>query len=101
MKKLIAIASICAMSAVWADDEKPKPAGKKPTAASMMPPMPKPGPEIKELHWLVGNWKSTDKMEAAMGMPGGEGTSAANHSLGTGGLSIVVRSSGATGKMAG
>src|SRR5712671_6645248 len=100
MKKLIVIATICAMSAVWADDDKSKTAGKKP-APTNMPPLPKPGPEMKELSWLVGNWKSSDKMEAAMGMPGGEGTSMENYSAGPGGLSLVLHVTGASGPMAG
>jgi len=36
---------------------------------------PKPGPEVKKMAAMIGNWTSTYDMKAAMGMPGGKGTS--------------------------
>ncbi len=36
---------------------------------------PAPGPEVKKMAAMIGNWTSTYDMKAAMGMPGGKGTS--------------------------
>jgi hypothetical protein len=103
MKKLIVIATMCAMSAVWADDDKAKPAGKKKPANPMAMQAPKPGPEAKELLGLVGTWKSNDTMEKveSMMMPGGEGTSTETYTRGPGGFSVVLHVTGVTGPMAG
>lgn len=99
MKKLLVIATVFAVSAVWADD-KPKTPAKKPAPAAAMP-IPAPTPEMKELLALVGNWRSHETMEKveSMMMPGGEGTSTETITKGPGGLSIILSIKGVTGPM--
>jgi hypothetical protein len=36
---------------------------------------PKPGPEVKKMAVLIGNWTTSYDIKPAMGMPGGKGTS--------------------------
>ena len=100
MRKLLVVMTICALTAVAADDkakssEKKKPAG----SAAMM--APRPAPEARELRDFVGTWKSQDVMEKIEGMmPGGEGTSMSTVYLGPGGFSIIINTKSLSGPMA-
>ena len=100
MKKLLVIATICALSAVAADDKAKTTEKKKPAGGAMM--APKPAPEARELRELVGTWKTQDTVEKAEGMmvPGGEGASTETITLGPGGYSVVMHVRSTSGPMA-
>ena len=102
MKKLLLILTICGLTTLWGDDEKPKTADKKkPANANAGMPMAKPGPEARDLLSLVGTWKSNDTMEKIEGMmPGGEGTSTEVITRGPGGHSVILHVTGTSGPMA-
>src|SRR5260370_38891593 len=100
MKKLLLILTICGLTTLWGDDEKPKTAD-KPANANAGMPMAKPGPEARDLLSLVGTWKSNDTMEKIEGMmPGGEGTSTEVITRGPGGHSVILHVTGTSGPMA-
>lgn len=99
MRKLLAIAAICALSA-FAGDEKSNPAAKKETAKKAASAMKAPpvAPEAKDLHGLVGTWKTTDTFEKVEGIsPGGEGSSMQSVTMGPGGYSVIMRLRGMEG----
>ena len=83
---------ICLGLAAFAQD---KPAAKtkketKPAAQPAGMPMPKPGPEMnKLLSSLSGEFTSTMKMDAMMGMPASTSTGPAKLYAGPGKLSLV------------
>jgi hypothetical protein len=65
---------------------------------------PKPGPEVKKMAAMVGNWTSTYDMKAAMGMPGGKGTSTTSCVWTAGGFGVSCTEKldmGALGKTTG
>lgn len=98
MKKLIVIATICALSAAAADQKAKSTEKKKPAGAAGMT-VPKPAPEQRELRDLLGTWKTTETYEKTEMMPGGEGTSVLTGTPGPGGFSIVLNVKSTTGPM--
>ena len=94
MKRILVICTVLAIClAAFAQD---KPAAKakkeaKPAAAPAgMPPMPKPGPEMKKLNsTFAGKYTATMKMDAMMGMPASTSVGPATFYVGPGGLSLM------------
>jgi hypothetical protein len=65
---------------------------------------PKPGPEVKKMAALIGNWTASYEMKPAMGMPGGKGTSTRSCVWTAGGFGISCKENldmGAMGKTTG
>jgi len=73
-----------------ADDKTPAKKKSTGSAASSMP-MPKPGPEMKELSYMLGTWATDEKFEPSPFMPsGGSATGTNTVRLGPGGFSILM-----------
>jgi Protein of unknown function (DUF1579) len=73
-----------------ADDKTPAKKKSTGSAASSMP-MPKPGPEMKELSYMVGTWATDEKFEPTPYMPsGGSATGTNTVRLGPGGFSVLM-----------
>lgn len=84
---------ICIGQAALAQDKSAAPKKAATTTAAQpsgMPPMPKPGPEMKKLlSTLGGNYTATMTMDAMMGMPAMKSVGPAKFSAGPGRLSLV------------
>ena len=65
--------------------------------------MPKPGPEMEKMKWMVGKWNVTETHEKSPWGPGGPGKGTAVVTLGPGGFSQVMEynSTGPAGKFTG
>ncbi len=58
--------------------------------AQAPPPMPKPGPEMAKVQFLVGHWHVEEVVEPGAMGPGGKGHGSASVTSGPGGLSVHV-----------
>lgn len=99
MKRILVICTLLAVSLAAFAQEKAAPKKKteaKPAAqAGGMPPMPKPGPEMKKLmSMLGGDYTATMKMDAMMGMPASSTVGPAKFHAGPGRLSLLETVSG-------
>jgi hypothetical protein len=63
-------------------------------AAAQQPPMPKPGPEHKNLAYFVGNWKTTGDLKPGPMGPGGKFTGADHIEWMAGGFFLVSHTQG-------
>ena len=70
----------------------------KPDALPAMA-MPKPGPEMAKLAFMVGTWHVVDIHEPGFMGPGGKGHGTGTVSLGPGGLSLLIDYKAAAGPM--
>jgi hypothetical protein len=79
------------------------PAKKKSAPAGAAMAMPKPAPEMKELHPLIGTWTTDEAYEASAMGPAGTGTGINAVRSGPGGFSVLVeqRSKGSMGAFTG
>lgn len=75
-------------------------AEKKATAPAAMP-MPKPGPEMAKLNFMVGTWHVEETHEPGPMGPGGKGHGTGKVRLGPGGLSLLIDYASAAGHMNG
>jgi hypothetical protein len=60
---------------------------------------PKPGPEVKKMAALIGNWTTTYEIKPMMGMPGGKGTSTRSCVWAAGGFGISCKENSDMGAM--
>ena len=94
MKRILVICTFVAVCLTAFAQEKAAPKKKadaKPAAqAGGMPPMPKPGPEMKKLiSTFAGDYTATMKMDAMMGMPASTSVGPAKFYAGPGRLSLM------------
>jgi hypothetical protein len=93
MKRILVICTLLAVSLTMFAQEKaaPKKTATKPAAQPAgMPPLPKPGPEMKKLiSSLSGDFTATMKMDAMMGMPAMTSIGPAKAYSGPGRLSLM------------
>ncbi len=71
--------------------------------AGQQMPMPQPGPEMKEIAWMAGNWNVREEFEPSEMGPGGKGRGVSTVTRGPGGFSLMTqyRSSGPMGNFTG
>lgn len=95
MKRIYVFCLVVCLGIAAVAQDKPAAKTKAPAKAaaaqpSGMPPMPKPGPEMKKLlSQLSGDYTATMKMDAMMGMPASSSTGPAKIYGGPGRLSLI------------
>lgn len=90
-RSIAAVVAGLSMSASAAMAQETKPEKKTPEKKMEMP---KPGPEVKELGYFVGSWKTETEVKANTFMPAGKTTEISNCEWFPGGFHVVCHTTG-------